>query len=112
MKMAFIVNSSLNMGKGKIASQVAHGAVMSALKYNQRDGFSTWLGEGQPKIVVKADEAELERISKLVKFERFPFTEVFDAGHTQVEAGSFTVLAIGPSSNKKIDGLIGHLKLI
>jgi len=34
-----------------------------------------------------------------------------DAGHTQVAAGSRTVLAIGPDVAPKIDKITGHLKL-
>lgn len=36
---------------------------------------------------------------------------IFDAGRTQIAAGSRTVLAIGPALCSDIDKLTGHLKL-
>lgn len=35
-----------------------------------------------------------------------------DAGHTQVAAGSHTVLAIGPDEDSAVDAITGHLKLL
>jgi peptidyl-tRNA hydrolase, PTH2 family len=35
-----------------------------------------------------------------------------DAGRTQIEPNSKTVLAIGPGENKVIDQVTGHLKLL
>lgn len=37
---------------------------------------------------------------------------VADAGHTQVEAGTETVLAIGPAHEDAINAITGHLKLL
>ena len=37
---------------------------------------------------------------------------VADAGHTQVEAGSLTVLGLGPVTTKQVNQLTGHLKLL
>lgn len=37
---------------------------------------------------------------------------VEDAGHTQIEAGSKTVLAIGPAFSDEIDPLTEHFKLL
>lgn len=37
---------------------------------------------------------------------------VFDAGRTQIPAGSQTVLAIGPAPKSQIDQITGHLKLL
>lgn len=39
-------------------------------------------------------------------------TPVLDAGRTQVEPGSMTVMAIGPAENTKIDSITGHLPLM
>lgn len=39
-------------------------------------------------------------------------TPVLDAGRTQVEAGSMTVMAIGPGENTKINSITGHLALM
>lgn len=37
---------------------------------------------------------------------------VEDAGHTQIKAGSRTVLAIGPAFSNEIDPITEHLKLV
>jgi len=37
---------------------------------------------------------------------------VADAGHTQIEAGSLTVLGLGPASTKHVNIITGNLKLI
>ena len=37
---------------------------------------------------------------------------VEDAGHTQIEAGSKTVMAIGPAFSDEIDAITEHLKLL
>lgn len=37
---------------------------------------------------------------------------VEDAGHTQIEAGSKTVLGIGPAFSDEIDPITEHLKLL
>ena len=37
---------------------------------------------------------------------------VADAGRTQIEAGSLTVLGIGPAPKSMVDKVTGHLKLL
>ena len=37
---------------------------------------------------------------------------ISDAGHTQVPAGSVTVLGIGPDASDKINKITGSLKLM
>jgi len=37
---------------------------------------------------------------------------IADAGRTQIEAGSHTVLGIGPGPISVINGITGHLKLL
>lgn len=35
-----------------------------------------------------------------------------DAGRTQIEAGSMTVLGVGPAPKSLVDQITGHLKLL
>jgi peptidyl-tRNA hydrolase, PTH2 family len=35
-----------------------------------------------------------------------------DAGRTQIEAGSLTVLGVGPAPKSVVDKITGHLKLL
>jgi hypothetical protein len=52
---------------------------------------------GQPKIALQiADEAELNALYEEAKAAGLNACVVHDAGHTQVAAGTATVLAIGP----------------
>lgn len=39
-------------------------------------------------------------------------TAQMDAGHTQIAAGSRTVLALGPAPNWAFEGISSHLKLM
>lgn len=41
-----------------------------------------------------------------------PTHRVADAGRTQIAAGSFTVLAVGPAPVSVINAMTGHLKLL
>ena len=51
-KMVCIVNQSLKMGKGKIAAQVGHGAVMATMKAGMEKpiNLEQWFTTGQKKV--------------------------------------------------------------
>lgn len=113
--MVFVVNHELKMGKGKIAAQVAHAAVKATLACGERDPalLDAWLKTGQKKICVKGDSAQhLEQLSIDAKKNGLLANKIHDAGHTQIPAGSFTVLAIGPCRDEDIETVTGDLKLL
>ena len=65
------------------------------------------------EICVKADDAlHIEQIEKQAKQLKILTSKIHDAGHTQIPAGSLTVLALGPDEDDKLDGLTGDLKLL
>ncbi|XP_077360217.1 peptidyl-tRNA hydrolase 2, mitochondrial isoform X2 [Festucalex cinctus] len=113
-KLILVVRANLKMGKGKVASQCAHAAV-AAFKQVQRrnpEFLKMWEYCGQPKVVVKApDENTLLQLMGLAKELRLPVSLISDAGRTQIEPGSRTVLAIGPGPAELIDSISGDLKL-
>ena len=114
LKMVFVINHELKMGKGKIAAQVGHAAVKATLKSGEArpELLDAWLSTGQKKICVKADDARLiEQIEQEAKQHNVLSSKIHDAGHTQIPAGSLTVLALGPDENEKLDALTGELKL-
>lgn len=37
---------------------------------------------------------------------------IHDAGRTQIESGSLTVLGVGPAPKSQVDKVTGHLKLL
>ena len=115
LKMVFIINSELKMGKGKIAAQVGHAAVSSTLKSGEKTPhlFEAWLAAGQKKICVKAnDSSHIEEIEKQANQLKILSVKINDAGHTQIPSGSLTVLALGPDEEEKLDELTGELKLL
>jgi len=115
LKMVFVVNHELKMGKGKIAAQVAHAAVKATLACGERDPalLDAWFKTGQKKICVKGDSAQhLEQLSIDAKKNGLLANKIHDAGHTQIPAGSLTVLAIGPCRDEDIETVTGDLKLL
>ena len=63
--MYFIVNSDLNMSKGKIASQVAHAACDLTNHYllngtkDERIQYKKYRQNGQPKIILKSTTLDM-----------------------------------------------------
>jgi|TARA_B110000467_G_scaffold164573_1_gene194361 peptidyl-tRNA hydrolase, PTH2 family len=115
LKMVFVVNHSLKMGKGKIAAQVGHGAVQSVMKAGAKkpEYLEAWLASGQKKICVKGDDADhLSRIESQAKQNHILTSSVHDAGHTQIPSGSFTILALGPAESNELEPITGALKLL
>lgn len=106
--MLFVVNGELKMGKGKICAQVGHAVIGAYIqmedqaRYDERAKMrlSSWEAVGSPKIVVKTD-SEKQMISIKKKLQALDIGIntylVQDAGHTQIKAGSRTVLGIGPA---------------
>lgn len=112
LKQVILVRTDLKMGKGKIATQVAHAAV-GVLKFVDVEKIKKWEKEGSKKIVLKVkDEKELLEIYKKVKKEKIPCFLVKDAGLTQLKPGTITALGIGPVEEEKIDKISGNLKLL
>lgn len=113
-KMILVVRNDLKMGKGKVAAQCSHAAV-SAYKQTQKRNpqvLKEWEYCGQPKVVVKApDEETLIELLTHAKMLGLTVSLIQDAGRTQIEPGSRTVLGIGPGPADLIDKVTGHLKL-
>ncbi|KAG8192519.1 hypothetical protein JTE90_015160 [Oedothorax gibbosus] len=116
-KMAFVVNTSLDMGTGKLASQVAHAAIgMHRLLLQNENKYGemvlNWSEYGETKIVLKGNSTQ-----HLVDLERkalqlgLPTYLVQDAGRTQIAPGSTTVLCIMGRLDL-VDQVTGTLKLL
>jgi PTH2 family peptidyl-tRNA hydrolase len=119
-KMYIFVNSELGMGKGKIASQVGHAVhtiiddiyfniINGVKKYKQIfEDYSIWKEEnGSAKIVLKATTSELEILKKM-SYAKY----VCDAGKTQIEPGSLTVVIFFPMNSKKLRTDLSSFKLL
>ena len=113
-KQIIIVRQDLKMTKGKLAVQVAHGAVTAAERARTEwpRWFESWFQEGQKKVVAKVDSVqELFKLRDIAKSYRLPHAVIQDAGLTELPPGTVTVLAIGPGPQKEIGRVTAHLKL-
>jgi PTH2 family peptidyl-tRNA hydrolase len=99
--MYIVVNDDLKMGKGKIASQVGHcvqhmveNIIRSYYESKKSDAYNRYMKwkNGAKKIVLKASKDEL--IKLCLHMESNP---IYDAGKTQIESGSLTVVGFYPS---------------
>ncbi|MFC6754364.1 peptidyl-tRNA hydrolase Pth2 [Halorubrum tibetense] len=111
MKQAIVARRDLGMGEGKLAAQVAH-ASLSAYEDTGRRARKKWKGAGQKKIVLGADsESELFALADKAETEGVPYAVIRDAGHTELEPGTVTALAVGPAREETIDRITGELPL-
>lgn len=113
MKLALIVRTDLDMGRGKIAAQVAHAAVAAALRTQGTADFAGWLRDGQPKVVLKVTgEERLRELCAAAAAAGLAVEVIRDAGRTQVAAGTLTCAAIGPAPSDRVDSVVGGLSLL
>jgi len=113
VKLAVVVRADLDMGRGKIAAQVAHAAVAAVLANLGTDDLAGWLREGQPKVVLKVTSAgELRDVIDQAKAAGLPIELVNDAGRTQVAPGTLTCCAVGPAESRRIDAITAGLPLL
>jgi PTH2 family peptidyl-tRNA hydrolase len=114
MKQVIVVRTDLDMGRGKIAAQVGHACVLGAehVRKSNPDWFKEWWS-GQEKVVVKVSSLkELEEIKEDAISLNIPWSEVTDAGHTQIEPGTTTCISLGPAPEDIVDKITGNLKLL
>ncbi|XP_068212729.1 probable peptidyl-tRNA hydrolase 2 [Palaemon carinicauda] len=116
-KMVFVVNTELNMGVGKVASQVGH-AVLGLYRLLMEDkekyeaSLEEWEEFGERKITLKAKNSqELITLQKKAETLHLPTYLVQDAGKTQIPIGSTTVLAIF-GDEEAVNEITGKLKLL
>jgi PTH2 family peptidyl-tRNA hydrolase len=114
-KQVIAVRMDLNMSRGKIAVQVAHGSVSAAeqARVNKQAIWKTWLREGQKKVAVKiTSEEELLELRRMAVSHSLPHAIIRDAGMTELPPGTLTVIGIGPAKSELIDEVTGELKLL
>lgn len=126
-KMVLLVRTDLGMNKGKQMAQCAHASLMAYQKVLrahrknpnnprvklQRQWLKRWNNGHCAKIALKLDsEAAGRAVEKAALELGVPTVHVIDAGRTQIEAGSLTVIAVGPAPIQTIDRLTGTFKLM
>ena len=111
MKQAIVARTDLGMGEGKLAAQVAH-ASLSAYESTGSSARNEWKSGGQKKVVLQGSgESELQRLADEARRAGLPYALVRDAGHTQLESGTLTALAVGPGEANAVDRVTGDLTL-
>ena len=94
-KMVIVTRKDLSLSPGKLAAQVAHAAVACTLltKQNKDKWFKKWMDEGGKKAVVKV-ESENDFYPLKEKADKLEIITniVEDAGHTEIPAGTKTVI--------------------
>jgi peptidyl-tRNA hydrolase (EC 3.1.1.29) len=111
MKQAIAARADIGMSAGKLAAQVAHGAVGAMLE-SPTELRRRWLHAGQKKVVLRVpDAAAIADLARAATDAGLAHRVVRDAGHTELEASTVTVIAIGPADNADIDAVTGELPL-
>ena len=118
LKQVFVVNSGLDMGKGKVAVQTAHGEVlyMNYLAKPYSSGhaeFDVWMKDGvMKKVVLKATLEEIISLCHMLDRSSIWYDIVRDLGLTQVIEDSLTCIVTEPIEEEQAQKLFGHLKLL
>jgi PTH2 family peptidyl-tRNA hydrolase len=114
-KMVIVTRKDLDLSPGKLAAQVAHAAVACALETKKVNSkwFTKWQNEGEKKAVVKVEcEDDFYPLKEKAEQLKIVTYLVVDAGHTEIPAGTKTVLGIGPAPDNIIDKVTGELPLL
>lgn len=116
-KMSFVVNTTLQMGVGKVAAQVAHAALnlyrkMLAQPVRFEPALLQWNEMGETKIVLRGDSVDQLRIvQEKANTLGLPTALIRDAGRTQIPSGSTTVVGVF-GNRDDLRKITGHLKLL
>lgn len=107
--------SQLTHHAGKIAAQASH-ATLACYKTSlstSNPHLRPWEKAGQAKIAVQIKSSdELFTLHAKARSLGLVAEVIADAGRTQIEAGSYTVLGIGPAPKSVVDEITGGLKLL
>ncbi len=115
IKQVIVIRRDINLGKGKLAGQVAHASVAGYRKVKQSNPeiIEKWEFAGEKKVVVKIDsEKELMDLFQKIKDKDIPVALIRDAGLTQITPGTKTCFSIGPWFENEIDEFTKDLKLL
>jgi len=113
-----IVNTSIaKMSIGKIASQIAHGVfALHNFLLDHNIDHNRWLINGEKIVVLKSDFQSMNSLIdeyeiKILKSNCVNIFPIFDAGRTQIEPNSLTILISTPITDDKVPEIIKSMKL-
>ena len=113
--MVFIARKDLKLSAGKLAAQVGHATAEFITKAERTEPrmLDRYMRVGQRKVVCQAaNEDELRRLFGEAKNAGIIASLITDAGHTEIPAGTVTVVGLGPNERDKIDTITGSLPLL
>jgi PTH2 family peptidyl-tRNA hydrolase len=106
------------MSKGKISSQACH-AILDVHRFLINSGIDhrEWLNSGEKIVVLKSDHKTMKQLieefsDKIDKKNTLNFFPIYDAGRTEIESGSLTVLATTPITDDKKIEVLKRMKLV
>ena len=113
-KLVLVVRSDLGMSRGKISAQCCHAALGAnrAVAENRPALAIQWLAAGEKTVVLSASGNSFDTLEAKARDAKVPTYLVRDAGKTEVEPNTATVLAVGPDFSETIDTITGHLSLL
>jgi PTH2 family peptidyl-tRNA hydrolase len=114
MKQVMVIRSDLDLGKGKIAVQVAHASLQAAERCRDRHPslYKEWEEGGGKKVVLKiGSREELLRLYEKIK-RKMPAALIKDAGLTQIPPGTVTCAGFGPWKDEELDRYTVELPLL
>lgn len=111
IKMYFVVNADLGMGRGKVAGQVGHAAAAWTRRLERvpTAAYKKWLAHHEPKIVVKANTRLMQEFCDTFPLQTIP---IHDLGRTQIAPNSLTVVAFAPAPSSQLPPQLKTLKLL
>jgi PTH2 family peptidyl-tRNA hydrolase len=115
LKMWLAVRCDLDLSAGKLATQAGHAYQWL---HDPRDAEKPWCTAGlprygSPKIAVRVDsERELQRVQSEAEKAGIPYYTVNDAGRTELEPGTTTVVAFGPAYRDELPPFLRRSQLL
>jgi len=113
--MVLVTRNDLNLSSGKLAAQCSHATAECILKAKLQSPqiLDKYLKSGARKIVCATTNVDtLKRIYGEAKDAGLICYMVRDAGHTEIPAGTVTVVGIGPGMRNSIDKITSSLPLV
>ncbi len=108
--MYLLINKSLKLSCGKVASQVGHAVEKITLKSKNLSEYKSYISNGSPKIVlsVPTEEKFIEILDQTKKYEK---VYIIDEGLTQCPKNSVTVVGYHIINQNNIPQIFKTLSL-